>query len=91
MYNKVIRLKEFIMFLKKNCAYEKYIYNLLQYHKTKTACVGFIVNDIDDTSYKKGSNLIALGFFWINTEEGYDYWFNLNKLWREKIGFYARF
>lgn len=69
-------MKKFIEFLEGNNAWENFERN-------------FIEQGTDVKNYKSdckvlGDSEISYAFTWNKTKEGYEYWRNLNDLWREK-------
>lgn len=38
-----------------------------------------------DKELRKGANFIIKGLFWIDTPEGFDFWFHLDMKWRKHL------
>ena len=79
-HNKII--KNFVKFLKYNDAYGKY----RRYCYRNSTLFGddaFRPINCDD-------DLILLAFFWADTNEGTDFWVNLDKKWRGTLNGYEK-
>jgi len=69
---------KFIEFLKENEAYEKFKTNLKEDRiniESKQATLKTVFEE-------HPLNYIEVGFVWHKTQEGYNFWHSLNKLWR---------
>ena len=88
-YNKII-LPFFIRFLKKEHLLERYMknlnsdngYNLRMWYYENSDVYYFLFKDI---YVNKGYNLLNRAFRWNETEEGQDFWRDLNYKWRKKL------
>ena len=90
-YREIIR--EFLFFLKKENAYEKYIKAIKQQRKYDFKNWGNYINVLTINSLKDcfriNSNeighLIDFSFIWAETREGQNFWSALNTKWRDKM------
>ena len=72
--------KIFITFLKEHHAFEKYIYNFKYVGKRYNRvdkCFNKLIKSQSAESY------IDNAFTWDDTNEGWEYWYNLHTLWVE--------
>lgn len=79
-------LIEFVHFLKKNSAYQKYLINVQQLHALiYRAQYGKKVNAVeyilDSLIYENGEFLISDAFKWSNTLEGHTFWEDIHTKW----------
>lgn len=86
--NKKKILKVFVFFLKEENIYKSYLHNIYNRFLDKNKCTNFIINELNDYL---GINLISGLFTWRNTEEGYKFWFTINKKWENKLNTIVKF
>ncbi len=84
MANNVFILKEFIFFLRRNKAYDKYLHYLNK-SRGKSGGIEFVVSTFAFYNHYKGGSLITGAFSWDATDNGYEYWNKLNSKWVDKI------
>ena len=82
----IIIIKTFIKFLKDNNALEPYVHNLLnddnEMHLLRSHSALFSeCSLLDETFPIKSLYLFEYAFDWNETEEGYDYWCDLDNMW----------
>ena len=91
-YREIIR--EFLLFLKKENAYEKYIEAIKQQKKREFKNFGNYINVLTINSLKRCfksesnisiSRLIDYAFHWESTKEGHDFWSALDIKWCNKM------
>ena len=95
-YNSYLIIKEFIKFLSKNNVLKSYLTNisLQSYYRLEfseranifsTLSIRngafFYMNEFQRNRYK-GGELINYAFNWSRTDEGHDFWSNINRKWR---------
>ena len=78
--NKKFILKLFIAFLKKEGVYEQYLKNTYLYFHTTDKVIEAIILRI-----QKDPTRLLLMFWWDLSEEGYEFWNNIDTKWREKF------
>lgn len=85
-------VKEFLLFLKKENAYKKYIKAIKQQKKGQFKNLGNYINVLTIDSLKGcfvySSNigyLIDSSFHWASTKEGHDFWSELDRKWHDKM------
>ena len=96
-YNSYLIIKEFIKFLSKNNVLRQYITNvsLQSYYRLDSSekenifstlsirnGAFFYRNEFQINKYK-GEELINYAFNWSRTDEGHDFWLNINLKWRK--------
>lgn len=89
-YREIIR--EFLFFLKKENVYKEYIKAIKQQRKKQFKNWENYINILTINSFreyfKKNNNmayLIDISFHWAFTEEGHDFWSELDRKWRSKM------
>ena len=89
-YREIVR--EFLLFLKKENAYEEYIKAIKQQRKSKFKNWGNYINVLTIDSIKecfrsngKIRRLIDYSFHWSSTKEGHNFWSALDIKWCEKM------
>jgi len=89
-YREIIR--EFLLFLKKENAYKEYIKAIKQQKKVQFKNWGNEINVLTihhlEKCFRNGyglGSLIDNAFHWDSTEEGFDFWSELDKKWRDKM------
>ena len=95
-YNSYLIIKEFIKFLSKNNVLKSYLTNISSqsYYRLDSSdkanvfsmlsiCNGafFHINEFSRDKYR-GEELINYAFNWSRTDEGHDFWSNINRKWR---------
>ena len=93
-YREIIR--EFLFFLKKENAYERYIKEIKRQNKRELKNWGNYINVLtidslkncfknDSTRYSNIGYLIYNAFLWSATKEGFDFWSALDTKWSYKM------
>ena len=95
-YNSYLIIKEFIKFLSKNNVLKSYLTNisLQSYYRLESSEKAnifstlsirngafFYMNEFQRNKYK-GGELINYAFNWSRTDEGHDFWSDINNKWR---------
>ena len=96
-YNSYLIIKEFIKFLSKNNVLKSYLTNISSqsYYRLDSSdkanvfsmlsiCNGafFHINEFSRDKYR-GEELINYAFNWSRTDEGHDFWSDINRKWRK--------
>lgn len=83
-------IKEFIAFLKKNNALESYKKEMKKQHPERFTCWYDHINPFLTTPIngiiKHGciGDIIDVSFTWSQTKKGFEFWRDLNDIWRSK-------
>lgn len=65
----------FIQFLKDNNAYDAFVKNGLLDH-------GSTIDSIIKNWTNNPEKWISTAFYWLNTDEGHDYWYRIEQAWK---------
>ena len=75
--------RKFIAFLKENDIYEKWIYNIKVQHPIRGSWWYCFTSTIYADRCSEGINC---AFYWADTKEGYYYWSDFNRMWKNIVG-----